>query len=164
MHSPNAGHTERNRGTNERFDEPRGRPRSDRSRLRFGADEFLVEVANDPTGATYRGRIGLRFVSDEEIKKMDEAKKRCYGIVCAAGAAGEFVALGNIAQQNLHDESKDRAVWHDLRLLRSKNLLRTPRSLSGGGGKFTVKLRSIWKRSSGSGSRRTLRRPMAATL
>jgi len=76
----------------------------------FGADEFLVEVANDPTGATYRGRIGLRFVSDEEIKKMSEAKKRCYGIVCAAGAAGEFVALGNIAQQNLHDESKDRQL------------------------------------------------------
>jgi hypothetical protein len=76
----------------------------------FGADEFLVEVANDPTGATYRGRIGLRFVSDEEIKKMEEAKRRCYGIVCAAGAAGEFVALGNIAQQNLHDESKDRQL------------------------------------------------------
>jgi hypothetical protein len=76
----------------------------------FGADEFLVEVANGPTGTTYRGRIGLRFVSDEEIKKMDEAKKRCYGIVCAAGVAGEFVALGNIAQQNLHDESKDRQL------------------------------------------------------
>jgi len=76
----------------------------------FGAEEFFVEVANDPTGATYRGRIGLRFVSDEEIKKMDEAKKRCYGIVCAAGAAGEFVALGNVAQQNLHDESKDRRL------------------------------------------------------
>ena len=41
---------------------------------------------------------------------MDEAKKRCYGIVCAAGAAGEFVALGNIAQQNLHDGSKDRQL------------------------------------------------------
>ena len=76
----------------------------------FGADEFLVEVANGPTVTTYRGRIGLRFVSDEEIKKMDEAKKRCYGIVCAAGVAGEFVALGNIAQQNLHDESKDRQL------------------------------------------------------
>lgn len=41
---------------------------------------------------------------------MDDAKKRCYGIVCAAGAAGEFVALGNIAQQNLHDESRDRQL------------------------------------------------------
>jgi hypothetical protein len=76
----------------------------------FGPDEFLVEVANDSTGATYQGRIGLRFVSDEEIEKMDEAKKRCYGIVCAAGAAGEFVALGNIAQQNLSDGSKDRQL------------------------------------------------------
>jgi hypothetical protein len=76
----------------------------------FDADEFLVDVTNDPTGATYRGRIGFRLVPDEEIKKMDEAKRRCYGIVCAAGVAGEFVALGNIAQQNLHDESKDRQL------------------------------------------------------
>jgi hypothetical protein len=76
----------------------------------FGADEFLVEVANDPAGATYRGRIGIRSVSDEEIEKMDEAKKRCYGIVCAAGVAGEFVALGNIEQRNLHDGSKDRQL------------------------------------------------------
>jgi hypothetical protein len=76
----------------------------------FGADEFAVEVLNDPTGATYRGHIGLRLVSDVEIKEMGEAKKRCYGIVCAAGVAGEFVALGNIAQQNLRDESKDRQL------------------------------------------------------
>jgi len=76
----------------------------------FGPDEFLVEVGNSPTSTTYRGRIGLRLVSDEEIKKMDEAKKRCYGVVCAAGAAGEFVALGNIAQHNLCDESLDRQL------------------------------------------------------
>jgi hypothetical protein len=76
----------------------------------FDADDFLVEVTNDPAGATYRGRVGLRLVSDEEINKMDEAKRHCYGIVCAAGVAGEFVALGNIAQQNLRDESIDRQL------------------------------------------------------
>ncbi len=93
IQSTNAGHTEGDRGTNERSMSHEAGHALTAYDYGFGADEFLVEVANDPTGATYRGRIGLRFVSDEEIKKMGEAKRRCYGIVCAAGARVVLLAL-----------------------------------------------------------------------
>lgn len=49
----------------------------------FGANEFLIEVFNDRTGATYKGRVALRFITDAEITAMDEGGKRCYGVVCA---------------------------------------------------------------------------------
>jgi hypothetical protein len=74
----------------------------------FGVDSFQVRVTNDPTGATYNGVIALTNVTDAEIEAMEDGKKGCYAIVCAAGVAAEAVLIGNIADGNLIQNSADR--------------------------------------------------------
>lgn len=76
----------------------------------FGTDAFLIEVFNDPIGVTYKDRISLDFMTDAEIATIDEGKRRCYGVVCAAGVAAESIAIGNIADANLARNSVDRQL------------------------------------------------------
>src|ERR1700730_15416596 len=56
------------------------------------------------------------------------------------GWLGNLWRLATLHNRTYMTNREIGSFWHDLRLLRSRNLLRTPRSLSGGGGKFTVKL------------------------
>src|ERR1039458_3788764 len=96
--------------------------------------------------------IGYALVFDLSRMKKSKRWKRPKGVAMALsvpqGRLGNLWRLATLRNRTYTTNRKIGSFWHDLRLLRSKNLLRTPRSLSGGGGKFTVKLPSIWKASS----------------
>jgi hypothetical protein len=56
----------------------------------FGADEFLIDVANDPTGATYRGVLDFALFRMKKSKRWTMPKSAAMALSAPQGRLGNL--------------------------------------------------------------------------